>query len=269
MDNPRRTIINCVPIWEVFLLGRSLFQRKLYNLIVYSCIKSFPFVFIIVDPVDAIAEFIDNSIDACTSEQSCKISCHAFIPTTAASQQHSYLAVLDNGTGMDIDGICNFLVLRRHELTDGTTLGKFGVGAKQAGFYLGNSITVLSKPIMDQSGKVLRFCLNEEPNVESNTIVQFVVEALDLSEPFLSFGSDGGDVSEYCVEMHDRIKRHFQEHQHGTAMVIRLLPNIANQLQMEAAEAFAKKLKDIYHFHLSNKRIDFQDAVINLKFRER
>jgi hypothetical protein len=239
-----------------------------------------------IGPVDAIAEFIDNSIQACMSEDSCRISCRLFIPIST-SRLPSYLVVSDNGKGMDIDGIRDFATYSRTQAARGHApvsrtvsgrmfIGKFGVGAKQAGFYLGNSITVLSRPKMDHSGDIYRFCLNEVPNVGSSGTAsatnanhfQGVVEFLNPSlEPLLSFPSESG-VPEHWNEMHNCIKRHFRKWHHGTVVIVKLLPDIITAFQTDTAEQFSKKLKDIYHFHLK-QTIRFQDAANNAKFRQR
>jgi hypothetical protein len=237
-------------------------------------------------PVDAIAEFVDNSIQACMNEESCKISCQLFIPSAKVSSD-SYLVVLDNGKGMDLSGIREFATYSRtqakrgHAPLAGTMfgkmfIGKFGVGAKQAGFYLGDSITVLSKSMLDSSGKILRFCLNEVADVGSSATAaaieetnpfQGVVEVLDQSEPMLPFSPDCS-MPAYCEEMCNRIKRHFQEYQHGTVVVVKLLPVIVAAFRNDTAEELSKKLKDIYHFHLK-QTVRFQDTANNAKFRQR
>jgi hypothetical protein len=240
------------------------------------------FIFVFLGPVDAIAELVDNSIQACMDEESCKISCHLFVPTGTSCQQHSYLVLLDNGKGMNINDIREFATfsrsqeIRKQSPTTGTTsgrmfIGKFGVGAKQAGFFLGDSITVLSKPKTDESRKILRFCLNEKPDVTSSTTAaaveefnpyQGVVEALDPSAPLLSYYVDSR-MPEYFQEMHGQIQNHFQEHKHGNVIVVRLLSDITNKFQVVAAEALAKQLKDIYHFHLKQS-VQYQNTA---KFR--
>jgi hypothetical protein len=65
----------------------------------------------------------------------------------------SYVAVLDNGCGMDTEGLQKFSTYSldqksRNQVAtshDKSFISKFGVGAKQAGFFLGDSIRVMSK----------------------------------------------------------------------------------------------------------------------------
>jgi hypothetical protein len=194
--------------------------------------------------------------------------------------------VSDNGKGMDIDGIREFATFARAPASRGQLpgartvsgrvfIGKFGVGAKQAGFYLGNSITVLSRPKMDQSGDIYRFSLVNEDIVDRSTAsaahlnpFQGVVEFLNPSlEPLLSFSSESS-VPQHCEEMHNCIKRHFREWHHGTVIIVKLLPDIVTAFQTDTAEKFSKTLKDIYHFHLK-QTIRFQDPVSDEKFRQK
>lgn len=55
------------------------------------------------------------------------------------------VAIVDNGSGMDDDGIRNALRLGSADTYPPRSLSKFGMGLKSAGFSLGRRITVLSK----------------------------------------------------------------------------------------------------------------------------
>lgn len=65
----------------------------------------------------------------------------------------SYIAVLDNGCGMDKEGLQKFSTYSLDQksrnqaatMHDKSFISKFGVGVKQAGFFLGDSIRVMSK----------------------------------------------------------------------------------------------------------------------------
>ncbi|KAK2571643.1 Structural maintenance of chromosomes flexible hinge domain-containing protein 1 [Acropora cervicornis] len=104
----------------------------------------------------AFAEFIDNSIQATsmnnTKDMDRVIEVHVFL-------KDNLLVVFDNGEGMTYEGLKAFATyflsqadrgLEREEvdLTPGYldgAISKFGVGATQAGFYLGDRIKVITK----------------------------------------------------------------------------------------------------------------------------
>lgn len=105
------------------------------------------------------AELIDNSIQACSgsSRREVKVylalNCDLFRDGDADEFSNSFVAVLDNGVGMDKDGIQKFATYsldqksRNQEARkdDKSFISKFGVGVKQAGFFLGDSIRVMTK----------------------------------------------------------------------------------------------------------------------------
>ena len=105
---------------------------------------------------DGLAELIDNSIQACdyNSEvegRHVRIGCFL-------SEEHleGYLTVMDNGEGMDEKTLTEFSKLALDRAARGltkapggkalaTSISKFGVGAKQASFYLGSRLRVITK----------------------------------------------------------------------------------------------------------------------------
>ena len=101
---------------------------------------------------DATAELIDNSIQAC-SLNTADIQRNVHLGIYLKRSGHGILACLDNGRGMNEQGIKEFATYSLDQETRGnhptavadnlraSFISKFGVGAKQAGFFLGKSIT--------------------------------------------------------------------------------------------------------------------------------
>ncbi len=86
----------------------------------------------------AIAEFVDNSLQATNDRQERKISIHAMIDKK--DNKHSYLLIADNGKGMGEREIRHFATLALDQKSreiqfeeEKSMISKFGVGAKQAG----------------------------------------------------------------------------------------------------------------------------------------
>jgi hypothetical protein len=121
---------------------------------------------------DALAEFIDNSIQASQG-----ISEHADTREIKlgldlnrygdGDDAKSFISILDNGEGMDRETLSNFAVYSLDKESRGLTpsnenasnISKFGVGAKQAGFYLGTRIHVLTSA--QGSSEVLELILDK------------------------------------------------------------------------------------------------------------
>jgi len=93
----------------------------------------------------ALAEFVDNSLQATDNEPSREINIFLAIETVTSKHVAKvdackYLIILDNGCGMDKADLEEFATYsldqktRRKELRSGKSMiSKFGVGAKNAG----------------------------------------------------------------------------------------------------------------------------------------
>eukprot|EP01083_Nonionella_stella_P237799 833878_1 len=120
-----------------------------------------------------IAELIDNSMMATDSVRSRQIA----ITVVRQSADLYHLVVRDNGRGMDSDGIKELATFalapkdrkrRKNEVLDtvhtkdwrylNSQISKFGVGLKNAAFYMGDDMTVVSKQKSSQT--VLEFNMN-------------------------------------------------------------------------------------------------------------
>jgi HSP90 family molecular chaperone len=98
---------------------------------------------------DAIAEFIDNSLQA-TQHNPERRTIQIYFDLNFYSGS-SYLTICDNGRGMSEREIMRFAKYcdpKEYE-TDAsrnpTNISRFGVGSKEAGFYLGDRLHVLTK----------------------------------------------------------------------------------------------------------------------------
>jgi hypothetical protein len=205
-----------------------------------------------------------------------------FIQHHATTGLQSYLAFLDNGSGMDVAGIEKFATLALSQKDRGQApeigtetgkmfIGKFGVGAKQAGFYLGDRMTLFSKP---QRQDVYRFVMEVPPESDSttsasaSTITPFegVVETLNLDAldqgHMLPLNETEKEPMCFC-DMESVIKTHMKTCASGSAIVIRLHEKILKRFQNEIdLQNLSKSLKDIYHFHLNpNNGLGSVDAT--------
>jgi hypothetical protein len=139
--------------------GSSHFSSKLTLFHIPYLIQS------IAGFADALAEFIDNSIQATKSHpEKRQVDIHLFLHTYGP--ERSYVVISDNGTGMNTRQIKEFATYSLDQesrgndpSTNSCDISKFGVGAKQGGFYLGDRLHIFTKNREEES--VLEFCLDE------------------------------------------------------------------------------------------------------------
>ena len=228
------------------------------------------------------AEFIDNSIQANMNQGKPEIRSLLFLDEPP--QSPSFLVFLDNGIGMDPEGITAFATFALDQTTRGLApdskeknygkfISKFGVGAKQAGFYLGNRITLLTKPC-GGSNQIHRFCFDEkqlEENSRRDAAFESIVETFsstDSNELWLPWFDEMLPFQTRChSEVNNIIVQHLQGVSNGTAIVVRLLPAIVERLRSQTTKDLAIQLKDIYHFHLKPDDVRFSDVANNSKFQ--
>ena len=130
----------------------------------------------------AIAEFIDNSIEATQKMQEEAfssmerkervVSVDCIMSKSPA--KFSYVVICDNGPGLCEDSIIKFATYAFSKAARGeagpaegsASIGKFGVGAKQSGFWLGDRIHIITKSLHDvpvgQEDCVSEFAFDEE-----------------------------------------------------------------------------------------------------------
>ena len=111
---------------------------------------------------DGASEFIDNSIQAYLktgSGEADPVCVRLFINKGGSS----YMVVEDKGCGMNENGLREFATYSLDKETrkqSDNFISKFGVGAKQSGFFLGDRIRVITSP--KESSKVFELLLDEE-----------------------------------------------------------------------------------------------------------
>lgn len=204
-------------------------------------------------PVDAIAEFVDNSIQACDKEPHRRIHVSFFLNDSFGNET-GFLTISDNGAGMTTGTIQDFATYALDKSTRGindtssTALGRFGVGAKQAGFYLGNRIRIVTKRKDDD--RVMEFTFDKEAfrqRYESKSEIY----SDDISV------RDRGDYSlvpddERSVRaMQIALTEHEESYDNFSMFIIRMHKDKVRQLlNMERYRDVANELAEIYHFHL-------------------
>jgi structural maintenance of chromosomes flexible hinge domain-containing protein 1 len=143
---------------------------------------------------DAIAEFIDNSLQATQrNEEGRNINLDFDLDFYSKS---SYLVITDNGKGMTELEIQKFAKYgdpkypntaeqdhseldtssEQDPSNDPTNISMFGVGSKEAGFYLGDTIHIITKS--KSSEKVIEFVLDEKEMEEKHHNNQDVTKTL-------------------------------------------------------------------------------------------
>ena len=116
---------------------------------------------------DGSAEFVDNSLQAyksCSEAQYRDISLRLYLNDGYRDKEMcgSYMVVADRGCGMNSKDLQEFatysLDKETRNQTDQEFISKFGVGAKQSGFFLGDRIRVITRKA---GGSILELVLDE------------------------------------------------------------------------------------------------------------
>ena len=146
--------------------GKSHFSSAYYRsieLLLLPSVSSFSGV------CDALAEFVDNSLQALThvriispEETSSSASSHLGSGTASAMSREiciqlilesdeSFIIIADNGAGMNTNQMRQYATFALDQNSRSGPrdefISRFGVGAKQAGFYLGDQMSILSKKV--------------------------------------------------------------------------------------------------------------------------
>ena len=204
--------------------------------------------------VDALAEFVDNSIEACNGKAERNIHVSFFI-NDKREKGTSFVTIFDNGVGMTDENLKDFATYaldkksRGINETHSAAIGKFGVGAKEAGFYLGNQIKILTK--CEDTNLVTEFSLDEEV---------FKKRYENNEDPFTSYlvhrekreASRSVPQDESCVDaLQTAVKFHEENNKSFTIIVIRMSEEKVGQLLMnDKYRDISNELAEIYHFHL-------------------
>lgn len=201
------------------------------------------------------AEYVDNAIQACKSSENCRIHISIHLHN-AQLQTKSFITIMDNGCGMDKDGLQSFATYSLDQETrnnrpgekDRSFISKFGVGVKQAGFFLGDRIKVLTK--VKHEAAVREFSLSKEEFAERSRNNENVYSgSIKLrSKGNMQFmNADEAKVG----KMIDSIRTHETNHEQFTIFVIRMNDDIIRRLfRSRCFEKVPSELAEIYHFHL-------------------
>jgi hypothetical protein len=132
---------------------------------------------------------------------------------------------------------------------DQSFISKFGVGAKQAGFFLGDRIRVVTKTansptvlelVLDRGEFDQRFKSGEE-------VYRGQVKARSVGASNLTIPGDESSIPR-LVEI---LNEHETSQEQFTSTIIRLHADTAKELQSkERFDDVADELAEIYHFHL-------------------
>lgn len=202
---------------------------------------------------DAIAEYIDNSLQATAYTEVPERDIKLLLSLNYHGvNETSYFVIADNGVGMDEQKIVQFATYSfgmeaRGEVAtaDNLNISRYGVGAKQAGFFLGDMIHVITKA---QDHEFLELTLDEETFDKSYEEKQNAFSSILFSrKQSYSHGN-----KQYPHEVREFINEYEGEHKdsHFTIMIVRLRKNITMDLQHEKHVCLFKELTRIYHFHL-------------------
>eukprot|EP01038_Epipyxis_sp_PR26KG_P014494 gene14494-19456_t len=226
---------------------------------------------------DAVAEFVDNSIQACGKVQDVSaidISFHLNF------QKTSVLAtILDNGCGMNSNGIKDFATFSLDQATrnnsaeegDTTFISKFGVGAKQAGFFLGHSIKIITKD--ESSDCVSCFTMDThsfeqryEENVRNNSNQNSLYQSVIIKKPLNAIMELLDNEKEFQNHkmLLGKIANHININPTFTIILIQLIPATTDKLEnIHKWQSLCHDIATIYHFHLHLEDIALTKRVRN------
>jgi hypothetical protein len=172
------------------------------------------------------------------------------------SGNSGFLTIADNGSGMDQKTIEQFATYSLDKATRGimpeyskqTNIGKFGVGAKQAAFYFGDRVRVITK--CKKSEKVMEFSLDrnefEERHKNNEDVYKDEIKVRSLGDDSLVPRDERA-----IGVMQDVLNEHEMKHENFTILVIRLHPKIVKQmLHDDKYRDLPNELAEIYHYHL-------------------
>ena len=201
---------------------------------------------------DALAEFVDNSLQAM----------HYNVHPPGADEQgptairlieikvffdERSIVIADNGEGMDQQKLTEYATFALEQDMRGTTgkefISKFGVGAKQAGFYIGDRIAIKTRK---RNQPILEFVIDEA------RLEQRAQEKGAVFRDSIVIREEPDPESEGLSPMEKYIARHQREHSHFTVIILRMRPHVESSMRRnpDIAESLSKDLADIYHFHL-------------------
>jgi len=150
------------------------------------------------EPAFALLDIADNSLSAGASRIAIKLEKVGASDTGRGRRRAtiSSFYVIDNGSGMDADGLDNALTLGASEsYYTPNTLSKFGMGLKSAAFSLGNCLEIISRHHGDLN-KVRKVILDYDRVLDTGRYVYDVDEPSedDVVQLNAFCGSDSGTI---------------------------------------------------------------------------
>ncbi|CAN0422834.1 unnamed protein product, partial [Ectocarpus fasciculatus] len=205
----------------------------------------------------ALAEFVDNSLQAMhnvhppgadeTNGQGSTAT--RLIEIKVFFDEHS-IVIADNGEGMDQQKLKEYATFALGQDMRGTAgkefISKFGVGAKQAGFYIGDRIAIKTRK---RNEPILEFVIDER-RLEQRSQEKGAV----FRDSIVVRGEPDREAApaEGLSSMEEYITRHQRENSHFTVIILRMRPHIETSMRRspDITVSLSKDLADIYHFHL-------------------
>lgn len=226
---------------------------------------------------DGLAEFVDNSIQACREKKVLRDIHIEFFLRQYTANTPSFLCIADNGCGMNQDELKAFATFSLDRKTRGfgderdpSGISKFGVGAKQAGFFLGDRLRVITKNskskdilelVMDRKEFDRRW-KNNEDMYKQKISIRSADNAYDAEKLI-------PENEKNITQMQDFIHKHETRNDEFTIIIICLSGERTMQLlgtditEVDAPSGtrradlyrprylnLAPQLAEIYHFHL-------------------
>ncbi len=204
---------------------------------------------------DAMAEFIDNSIQAC-KDSPVQRQINLRLHLLNVKQAPSFIVMMDNGCGMNRANIQDFATYSLDRATRSLTedvasqsfISKFGVGAKQAGFFLGDRIRILTKTASEDV--VREFTLDnldfEERYRNQEEVFVGDIRLRAPKQPQHHMPDDEAQTQQLLKEIID----HETAHKSFTTVIIKLKPDCVHRLLEMKSRMLHSELAEIYHFHI-------------------
>lgn len=140
--------------------------------LIYTIFKNFNY-----KPIDAIAEFIDNSTQSFKDQQNFSNKQVPLIFIIAIKSEKK-LIILDNCFGVKEENIERILKLNI-PIKNNKSRNEYGMGIKTAGFWLGDKITITSKHINSNNTIKINLDLKELEQIEKTKNNKVEVELLE------------------------------------------------------------------------------------------
>eukprot|EP00045_Choanoeca_perplexa_P016946 m.235683 g.235683 ORF g.235683 m.235683 type:complete len:2076 (-) comp17408_c0_seq1:166-6393(-) len=223
----------------------------------------------------ALAEFIDNSLMATRGIKDREILIRVFKSDRHDAKSPYSILIADNGTGMDLQDVSDWARYhntyerrkdRKAPLSNpdhllhrylNSYISFFGVGAKQAGFYLGSTLRMISRK--EGSDKVLEIALSkdayEERDKQQGPVFE---ERVERREPGQVLPSHDG--------FEDLVKQEPSKDHFTYCVVEGIPPNRMKHFKEEGI--LISTLKHIYHYYIHgfHGNVDITPSALEKKY---